>query len=511
MMFRGEKLVNIQRKLHFLTTSLVAATQNPTEEAPKRGVSKSGGGKQFGKKVKVLTGFILIAVVLVSCFAFYPRADTTLSPVNNDPTASPNATPGASATTSPTATATVNSPTLRPSAPQQFVPAPIIPIDDSYKLVKNNNLTQDTWKRVGEFAWSYFQVGSGVDSTTGLPGSGPGWPYFTDWDLGAYVQATLDAQAIGLIGTTGEWGANYRLEKVVTFLENRELNATTHYPYWFYQADGNNYKQESDKATDTVNVADTGRLLVALNNTRTYSAKNDPTLVTRINNVVYNTYNNRSDYAALVPTLKAESTYSTNIYAYYIIAGFAGFWPKELANAQTSIINNMMNSGTTTTPEGVTLPKGRLTGDPLFGAIFDLTNNPTQLTTIAKQVYLAHETYFNSTGVYRAFSEGQTETSDWAYEWVVYDNRTWVVRAGETENNISPIIYTKIAYSFLAVYNTTYARNMVIYLEENLDKPNNGYCNGINEAGSKLVGSSLHTEGLILGAAKYAIQHYPSP
>ena len=194
------------------------------------------------------------------------------------------------------------------------------------------------------------------------------------------------------------WGANDRLEKVVTFLENRELNATTHYPYWFYQGDGNNYKQESDKATDLVNVADTGRLFVALNNTRTYAAKNDPTLVTRINNVVYNTYGNRSDYAALVPSIKAESTYSTNLYAYYIIAGFAGFWPKELADAQTSIINNIMNSGTVTTPEDVTLPKGRLTGDPLFGAIFDLTNNPPQLTTIANQIYLAHEAYYNKYG-----------------------------------------------------------------------------------------------------------------
>jgi hypothetical protein len=500
-------VVNIKRKSHFLPKSLVAVTQNPTEDAHKKGVSKSGGGKYFGKKGKALIGFMLMAVVLVSCFAFYPRADTTSPPVNTDPTASPNATAEATATTNPSAT--LNSPTLRPSTPARIIPTQLIPVDDSYKLVKYNDLSKETWKRVGEFAWAYFQVGSGVDSTTGLPGSSPGWPYFTDWDLGVYIQAVLDAQAIGLIGTTGDWGANYRLEKVVTFLENRELNATTHYPYWFYQADGNNYKQESDKATELVNVADTGRLFVALNNTRTYAAKNDPTLITRINNVIYNTYTNRSDYAALVPALKAESTYSTNIYAYYIIAGFAGFWPKELANAQTSIINNIINSGTTTTPEGATLPKGRLTGEPLFGAIFDLTNNPAQLKTIANQVYLAHETYFNTTGVYRAFSEGPTETSDWAYEWVVYDSKTWVAQAGDTGNNISPIVYTKIAYSFLALYNTTYARELVIYLEENLERPTNGYGHGISEAGSKLLGSGIHTEGLILGAAKYAIQHYP--
>ncbi len=448
-------------------------------------------------------------MVLVSCFAFYPKADTTSPTINNDPTASPNTTPKATTTTNPTAT--LNSPILRPSAPPNFIPAPIIPLDDSYKLIKNNNLTKETWKRVGEFAWAYFQPGSGVDSTTGLPGSGPWCPFFTDWDLGVYVQAVLDAQAIGLIGTEGQWGANDRLEKVVTFLENRELNATTHYPYWFYQGNGANYQQESDKATDLVNVCDTGRLFVALDNTRTYAAKNDPTLVTRINNVIYNVNGNRSDYAALVPGVKAESTYSTNIYAYYTLAGFACFWPKELADIQTSIINNIIKSGTITTPENVTLPKGRLTGDPLFGAIFDLTNNPAQLTTIAKQIYLAHEAFYNQTGMYRAFSEGPTGSSDWAYEWVVYDNQTWVVRTGDGDYNITPIIYSKIAFSFLAVYNTTYARDMVIFLEDRLEKPDRGYYNGINEAGTPLIDSGIHTDGLILGACKYAIQHYPNP
>ena len=218
-------------------------------DADKRGVFKGGSGKHFSKKGKAIIGFTLIAVVLVSCFAFYPKADTTSPPINNDPTASPSGTPEATTTTNPTAT--LNNPTLRPSTPPQSIPAPIIPLDDSYKLIKNNNLTKETWKRVGEFAWAYFQPGSGVDSTTGLPGSGPWCPFFTDWDLGVYVQAVLDAQAIDLIGTGGTWGANDRLEKVVTFLENRELNATTHYPYWFYQGNGANYAQESDKATDT--------------------------------------------------------------------------------------------------------------------------------------------------------------------------------------------------------------------------------------------------------------------
>ena len=326
MVSRGEKLVNIKRKLHFLPK--VATTQNPTDNANKKEASKGGSGKHFSKKGKALIGITLIAVVVVSCFVFYPKANTTLPPINNkDPTALPSGTPEATTNSSPAAT--LNNPTPRPSTPPQSIPPPIIPLDDTYKLIKNNNLTKETWKRVGDYAWAYFQPGSGVDANTGLPGSGSWSPYFTDWDLGVYVQAVLDAQAIDLIGTGGTWGVNDRLEKVVSFLETRELNATTHYPFWFYQGNGANYKDESDKATVIVNTADTGRLFVALNNARTFATKNDPTLVTRINNVVYNVNGNRSDYGALVPGIKVESTYSTNLYTYYVAAGFAGFWPKN--------------------------------------------------------------------------------------------------------------------------------------------------------------------------------------
>ena len=53
-------------------------------------------------------------------------------------------------------------------------------------------------------AWAYFSTGIGVDSTTGLPyAGGAGFKAFTDWDLGAYIQAVIDAQEIGMINSTG--------------------------------------------------------------------------------------------------------------------------------------------------------------------------------------------------------------------------------------------------------------------------------------------------------------------
>ena len=72
---------------------------------------------------------------------------------------------------------------------------------------------------------------------------------------------------------------------------------------------------------------------------------------------------------------------------------------------------------------------------------------------------------------------------------------------------INPVVYNKIAFSFLSLYNTTYARATVVYLEEKLPDPTNGYCDGADTSGSQvsLVGSN--TNGLILDAATYALQH----
>jgi len=74
---------------------------------------------------------------------------------------------------------------------------------------------------------------------------------------------------------------------------------------------------------------------------------------------------------------------------------------------------------------------------------------------------------------------------------------------------IEPIIYNKVAFSFLALYNTTFARNMVVYLESNF--PGTG-TTGYSEGGSDSAGSigaSSNTNSLILAAALYAIQNNP--
>lgn len=377
-------------------------------------------------------------------------------------------------------------------------------------IESNPNVNTPVWRTIAANAWQYFQPDIGVDRSTGLPKASLVFPYFSDWDLGVYIQAIIDANKTGLIGNDGDWGSNARIGKVLNFLETRELNNDS-YPFWFYQSsDSKEYHSASDLATTAVDAIDTGRLFVALNNLRTFNTS----LTDRINNIVLN---GRSNYSVLVPNVKDESMTSTSIYLYYIASGYASFWPNDLANAPTSILNNINNAqktGTVTT-YGVSLPNATISCEPLLCSVFELNNDP-KLMALAKQVYLAHEARYNATGKYVAFSEGNT-MSNFIYEWVVLPNGdTWkIMNAGEsTYTNIEPIIFTKVAMSFLALYNTTFARNMTIYLEKAFPDLVNGYYSGaeynadINNA-HVILSTDSNTNAMILGAARYAIKNNP--
>jgi hypothetical protein len=498
------------RRLHPLTVVKPFFSRASSENEPKRKIFRRNPLK-LSMKANSILAIAIIVIMLVSVFAFLPKGNqsTPNPPQSSDsPIASPNGTPksNSSQTGQPNAVSQITSilsgigenlaQAVSPKAPGTIESA--------------QTMNSSVWRQVAANAWRYFQPGEGVDPNTGLPrAGGTDSPNFTDWDLGVYIQAIIDANTTGLIGTDGAWNSSARLETVVSFLETRELNSTINYPYWFYQAkDGKDYRANSDLATSPVDIIDTGRLFVALNNLRLFNSS----LASRINNIVlFGQLYNRSDYATLVPSIYTDSQSSTSIYAYYIYSGFASFWPNELSSAPSTILNNILSSGNVTTPEGVSLPISSILGDPLLCSVFDLNNNNSQLMAITRQVYLAHEAYYNATGQYRAFSEGASLSNHWTYEWVVLpDNRTWVILDEHgADFNISPIIYTKIAMGFLAIYNSTYARGMVVYLERSLPDPSKGYCEGVDESGVQLTGVGSNTNGLIIGAAKYAIQNNP--
>jgi hypothetical protein len=452
----------------------------------------------FNQKLTIAIAVILIAAIMVPAFAFLnmqnqnapppdkPSATSTPKPTDTPSDAEVTPTKTQGKTQEETAAGGAKEPNPTP------IPNQLGPIESSLSMDSN------VWRAVGANAWNYFAPNVGVDGKTGLPCAGSSYPYFTDWDLGVYIQSIIDASKLGLIGNSGAWGFNDRIEKVLTFLETRELNNAS-YPYWFYQAaDGGIYHNNSDVADFVVDVADTGRLLVALGNLESYNAN----LAGRINNLVNNTYGNRSDYAALVPALHAESLTSTNIYTYYVVYGFACFWPDDLANDTATILDNIYASGNVSV-SGVMLPKAALTSDVLLSLMFE-TNHTAKLTALMNQVYLAHEAYYQNTGKYRAFGEGAS-TSSWQWEWVVLpDNRTWTVLDGSgSVSTASPVIYAKVAFGFLALYNTTFARSMSVYLEHSFYSFLNGYGDGVSESKVTLYISALHTNGLIMDAALY--------
>jgi hypothetical protein len=464
-------------------------------------------GAFFNGKAKAIVTMIIVAVLIVSAFVVlsnYTQSKGSDYVPQSYPTATPTPSPVPGSQSNPTVTTKPRDyiGSLGQSAFNEFTPSPgprPAGLIESAKPINNA-----TWKAIAANAWAYFQPGIGVDSTTGLPGAGYGFPYFTDWDLGVYIQAVIDAQKVGLIGTNGDWGAYTRLEKVLTFLENRELNSTTHYPYWFYQSgNGKDYHQQSDQATVKVDGVDTGRLFIALSNLKTYN----PSWSTRIDNFVYNRFGNRSDYASIVPDVNNDCLTSTSVYTFYVASGYAAFWPSQVN--PNFVLDNIAKVGNVTT-YGVTLPKSSLSCEPILCSVFQLPSN-ARLNALMKQVYLAHEAYASSTGMYVGFSEGNSDQG-FIYEWVVLPSgATWQVTDIKINpSSINPIIYNKVALGFLALYNTTYARNLSVYLEQSFPPPTKGYTDGADytaEPWSRQLVENVgsNTNGLILEAAKYAL------
>jgi hypothetical protein len=133
------------------------------------------------------------------------------------------------------------------------------------------------------------------------------------------------------------------------------------------------------------------------------------------------------------------------------------------------------------------------------------------LLALTSQVYLAHDAYYNATGKFAAFSEGSSPSNGYIWEWVTTGNGdTWkITSGGNSYVNIDPVVFNKVAFSFLALYNTTFARNTLIYLEQQLPAPTNGYSDGADNSGNLVRGTGSSTNGLILDAAQYALQNNP--
>jgi hypothetical protein len=487
------------KKTSSLPVFAFVSLQSPIKEKGKKRFFKLEHGR-IGKKVKYVLAIAIIAVMLISIFAFLPKKIVTQSTVIPQSTDSTTSSPPKSGTAAQAPKEVFNTNSLISGI--QSVLQAFVPQKRSGLIRSAQTINSTVWMQVAAKAWAFYRPNVGVDPYTGLPYAGSSnFRGFTDWDLGSYIQAVIDAQEIGLIKSNETWGSDARFDKVLTFLENRPLNAYG-YPFQFYNAtSGSEYNTASNASTEIADITDTGRLFVALNNLRNLNNA----LAPRINKIVLN---GRSNYTALVSSIKSDSK-SNSIYAYYIVSGFASFWPQQLGDAPSATLSNILNSQNITT-YGVSLPNAPICNEPLLSSVFELNNSDSdRLMGLMTQVYLACEAYYNSTGRYMAPSEG-SKGWGWLYEWVVTPNgETWKITDASTTfyyDDVPSVVYNKIAFSFLALYNTDYARSMVAWIEDALPDPVNGYYDGISNYGDTYVGLSNIGNTLILEAALYALQ-----
>lgn len=443
--------------------------------------------------------------LLSSMVLFIPQSTPNVEPPINETTPTPSATSPTSTNTPIPTSDPLNRIAEAIRGASQPDPHPTTPKAPGL-IGTSKEINGTVWKQVAQYAWNYFQPEVGVSAQTGLPfAGGLDFKAFTDWDLGSYIQAVINAQKIGLIGVEGSWGSSGRLEKVVAFLETRELNETTGYPFWFYDSTtGRNYHEKSDYANTAIDGADAGRLLVALHNVKLFNSS----LADRINYVIYT----RSDYHSLVPGLQIYTS-SNSLYAYYIVSGFACFWPQEVGTIPSTILTNILNNSGTITTFDVELPNAPICNEPLLSALFEINNSDHErLMALTHQVYVACQAFYASTGNYMAPSEGVTTTRGWLYEWVVGPNgKPWTITNSNQQiyydyDTVTPCVYTKVGFSFLALENTTFAKNLCIWLEDATPDPLHGYYDGADWFKNVVWQVSSNGNCLILDAALYALQ-----
>lgn len=351
---------------------------------------------------------------------------------------------------------------------------------------------QASWLALATQAWQYFQPGAGVNAQTGLHGAGLGWPYFTEWDLGTYIQAIIDAKQLGLIQDNGTWGFNYRIGLILSFLKTRQL-APNGLPYSTYDS-----ATEQPYGATTTFFVDEGKLYLALYNLEVFRSDFSEDITFIIN---------RNNNTVLLPDPVSLSG-STDFYSYYVSTAFRDLGFSGYADVPSTILNTIVSQLNVTTYD-VELPSAHICCEPLLLTFFEINPQDSRYTWLLSQVNIAQEARYEATGNYTAFSEGNTglDNPSYVYEFVAdSDGSTWVVSP-----RITPIVYLKVAVGFDAIFNTSYTQNMVYHILSSLPASSVGFQEGVAEDG-RVVGNVIdRTNELILASALYAIGNIATP
>jgi len=356
------------------------------------------------------------------------------------------------------------------------------------------------WLRYAEVAWRYYAPGVGVEVGTGLHHAGLYWPYFTDWDLGNYIVAVLDAYELGLIRLEGEWGLKYRLEKVLRFLEERPLTADGTPYNWYDSRTGKNHGSGGS------NPSDEGRLLVALS----LLVKRYPEYLGRVLKIV-----ERNGFKKLASN---PSGWGTSFYHYFVAQGFKEFGMGSYPYVLRAL--KAFEGRPYVDVYGLLIPEVPSTAEPILHLLLELEPEEEAIE-YGRLIYLAHEERFKRTDKFTAFSEGNTGGDpSYVYEWIIASSgKTWLITdSAGRQVNVKPIVYLKVALAFHALYNTEYTLKLVNHLMGMLATYDlsAGFPEGVDEDGTVVNVIIDRTNSLIISAARYALSKaslagFPSP
>jgi len=358
--------------------------------------------------------------------------------------------------------------------------------------------TVSKWKDWARTAWAYYQPGVGLNSKTLLHYAVSEWNFFTDWDLATYILTLIDADRLQLI----ESGPSFqeRATAIINFLESRQLTEDK-IAYWAY--DANNGLPEASARPS--NAADAGRLLIALHTLKQYRTD----LTSRIDNIVYSKHN----FTKLADDKTAG--WGSGFYAYYIAQGFKLFGFEDYPAVQNSLkALDELEQKTQVTIYGEQLPLTWITAEPIIHNILDLETNATY-RELATKVLNTYEQRYLATGRLTAFSEGVYDSQGYVFEWVVRGDtgETWTVTQivdGKVETlNVSPAIYLKIAFALHAVFPSNYTSTLLKALLAKKLATSKGFLEGVTEDGEIIPVLTDKTNGMILNAARYTLEHSP--
>jgi uncharacterized protein DUF3131 len=361
-------------------------------------------------------------------------------------------------------------------------------------------------------AWTYFE--KNTQSSTGLAGALPTFPFTTAWDIASQIGATYSAHELGIINDATYDG---RISKILATLRTVPLFDGVAFHRFYDSRNGQpvNAKWEPSTTGFGWSATDIGRLLIWLRilavNQPQYSAQ-ATAIVQRLNfsrlisggvlrgmNVDAN--GNRSSFA------------ETGIgYEQYAAAGFA-LWGQR---ATTSLDATAYTQPKTI--RGVTVNvdsrgSARLISEPYIMMGLEIGWYASPLKTQAQALLAVQQARYDQTGILTMPTEdAMPDPPYYFYYYSIYQGGNSFVVEGPDKGSYVPSpkwVSSKAAFAWRALFPTDYTSKTFNAVQP-AAIPGDGWGAGVYEGSLNTTGyTSLNTAGVILEAAAYRKRGQP--